>query len=206
IGSFASVTNADTSGNDLGLFVADAWHSAPRWTLTASGRYSRAEAAISDLSGLAPQLNGSHVFSRFTPAAGVNFNPLGGLTFYAGYSEGMRAPSAIELACANPSVPCQLPNDFISDPPLAAVVARTLELGARGKAALWQWSAAAYQSRLSNDIEFLSAGAGAPNAGYYANIGATRRTGLELAASTHQGTLALALRYSLIDARFGSPF
>ena len=206
LGSFAPVTNADTSGNDLGLFVADAWHAAPRWTLTASGRYNRAEAGISDLSGLAPQLNGSHVFVRFTPAAGANFNPRAGLTLYAGYSEGMRAPSAIELACANPSAPCQLPNDFISDPPLAAEVARTLELGARGKTALWQWSAAAYHSRLSNDIEFISASAGAASAGYYANIGATRRTGLELAAATHQGPLALTLRYSFIDASFSSSF
>lgn len=206
VGAFAPVTNADTTSNDFGLFVADAWHPAPHWTLTASGRYSRAEAGISDLSGLAPQLSGSHVFSRFTPAAGANFNPRADLTLYAGYSEGMRAPSAIELACANPSAPCQLPNDFISDPPLAAEVARTLELGARGKSALWQWSAAAYQSRLSNDIEFISANPGAANAGYYANIGATRRTGLELAASAHPGPLALTLRYSFIDAVFRSAF
>jgi len=206
VGALTPVTNADTTSNDLGLFVADAWHPAPRWTLTASGRYSRAATGISDLSGLAPQLNGSHVFSRFTPAAGANFNPHADLTFYAGYSEGMRAPSAIELACADPSAPCELPNDFLSDPPLAAEVARTLELGARGRTALWQWSAAAYQSRLSDDIEFISANPGSANAGYYANIGATRRTGLELAASTRAGQLALALRYSLIDAVFRSTF
>jgi len=206
LGSFAPVTNADTSGNDLGVFVADAYHPAPRWTLTASGRYSRAQASISDLSGLAPQLDASHVYSRLTPAAGANFNPRAGLTLYVGYSEGMRAPTAIELACANPSAPCQLPNDFISDPPLAAEVARTLELGARGRTELFQWSAAAYQSRLSNDIEFISANPGAPNAGYYANIGATRRTGLEFAAATHRGPLAVTLRYSFIDAIFSSAF
>jgi outer membrane receptor protein involved in Fe transport len=206
LGPFAPVTDADTTGNDFGLFAADAFHPAPRWTLTASGRYNRAAAGIYDRSGLAPQLNGSHVFSRFTPAVGANFNPREHLTLYAGYSEGMRAPSAIELACANPSAPCQLPNEFVSDPPLAAEVARTLELGARGKTALWQWSAAAYQSRLGDDIEFISASSGAPNAGYYANIGATRRTGLELAAATHQGPLAVTLRYSLIDAVFSSTF
>jgi outer membrane receptor protein involved in Fe transport len=206
LGSFAPVTNADTTGNDLGLFIADAYHPAPRWTLSASARYSRAEAGITDLSGLAPQLNGSHVFSRITPAAGANFNPRAGLTLYAGYSEGMRAPSAIELACANPSAPCQLPNDFVSDPPLAAEVARTLELGARGETARWQWSGAIYRSLLTDDIEFVSASPGAPNAGYYANVGATRRTGLEVAVSTHQGPLAFSLRYSFIDAAFGSAF
>jgi outer membrane receptor protein involved in Fe transport len=206
LGPFAPVTNADTASNDLGLFVADAYHPTPHWTLTVSGRYDRAEVRIADLSGLAPRLDGAHVFGRFDPAAGANFNPHPGLTLYAGYSEGMRAPTAIELTCADPAAPCQLPNDFISDPPLTPEVARTLELGARGRSALWQWSAAAYQSRLSNDIEFISANRGAPNAGYYANIGATRRTGLELSASTHQGPLALALRYSLIDAVFSSNF
>ncbi len=206
MGAFMPVTNAATTNNDLGLFVADAYHPTPRWTLTAAGRYSRAEVGISDLSGLAPQLNDTQVFSRFTPAAGANFNPRADLTLYAGYSEGMRAPTAIELTCAAPSAPCQLPNDFVADPPLAAEVARTLELGARGHSAVWQWSAAAYQTRLSNDIEFISASSGPGNAGYYANVGAARRTGLELAASTHQGPLALTLRYGLIDATFSSTF
>jgi len=85
-------------------------------------------------------------------------------------------------------------------------VARTLELGARGRAGLWQWSAAAYHSRLSNDIEFISASPGAGNAGYYANVGATQRTGLELAASRTAGPLSLTARYSFIDATFRSTF
>jgi outer membrane receptor protein involved in Fe transport len=206
LGTFMPVTSADTNNNALGVFVADAYHPAPGWTLTASGRYDRAEVSITDLSGRAPQLDGTHVFTRFEPAAGANFNPHPGLTLYAGYSEGMRAPSAIELACADPTAPCQLPNDFVSDPPLAPEVARTLELGARGRSAPWQWSVAAYQGRLTDDIEFIGANPGAPNAGYYANIGATRRTGLELAASTRQGPFALTLRYSFIDATFRSTF
>jgi len=153
-----------------------------------------------------PPLDGSHVFSRFNPAAGVNFNPRAGLTLYTGYSEGMRAPTAIELTCADPAAPCSLPNDFVADPPLAAEISRTLELGARGRAASWQWSAAAYQSRLSSDIEFISSNPGAPNAGYYANIGATRRMGLELAAARRTGPLTLSARYGFIDATFRSAF
>lgn len=206
-GPFVPVTNAQTTSDDLGLFVADTLHLTPRWTVTISGRYERATAAISDLSGRAPQLDGRHVFSRFNPAAGANFNPRPGLTLYAGYSEGMRAPTAIELTCADPAAPCQLPNDFISDPPLAPEVARTLELGARGhRDDSWEWSAALYQSRLSNDLEFISSSAGAANAGYYANIGATRRTGLELGSSVHDGPVSVTLRYNFIDATFRSGF
>lgn len=205
-GAFLPVTDADTRNDNRGLFAADAYHLTARWTLTASGRYDRAAAEISDRSGRAPQLDGTHVFTRFNPAAGANFNPHAGLTLYAGYSEGMRAPTAIELTCAAPSAPCQLPNGFVADPPLAAEVARTLELGGRGQAALWRWSIAVYQSRLGNDIEFISASAGAANAGYFANIGAARRTGAELAASTHRGPLVLSARYSFIDATFRTGF
>src|SRR5262249_38417284 len=75
LGAFMPVTDAGSSNDDLGLFVADAWHVAQRWTLTASGRYDRARVSVSDRSGLAPQLDGTHVFTRFDPAAGVNFNP-----------------------------------------------------------------------------------------------------------------------------------
>src|SRR5262249_55908420 len=134
------------------------------------------------------------------------FNPRPGLTFYAGYSEGMRAPTAVELTCADPAAPCQLPNDFLADPPLAAEVAHTLEVGARGRDQLWEWSATLYQSRLSNDLEFISSSAGAANAGFYANVGATRRSGLELGSSVHRGPVSVTLRYDFIDATFRSRF
>ena len=71
-------------------------------------------------------MNGSHRFARFNPALGLNFNPSPRLTAYAAYNEGMRAPTAIELTCADPEAPCKLPNSFLSDPPLKKVVARTL--------------------------------------------------------------------------------
>jgi outer membrane receptor protein involved in Fe transport len=205
-GAFAPVTDADTSSRYLGVYAADVLHLTPLISVSAAGRYNRARVEVSDRTGTAPQLNGVHVFTRFNPGLGINFNPRPRLTLYAGYSEGMRAPTAIELTCADPSAPCKLPNDFVSDPPLAAVVARTAEVGVRGGGEGWQWSAAAFQSRLSNDIEFVSSVAGASNAGYFANVGATRRTGMELSAAKQWGALAVSARYSLIDATFRSTF
>ena len=52
---------------------------------------------------------------------------------YAGYSESTRVPTPLELTCASETDPCRLPNGFISDPPLAPVVARTFEVGVRGR-------------------------------------------------------------------------
>jgi outer membrane receptor protein involved in Fe transport len=119
----------------------------------------------------------------------------------------MRAPTPVELTCADPDAPCRLPNNFLSDPPLQLVTARTLEAGARGK---WgeagKWSAAVYRTALGNDIQFVSSVAGAANAGYFRNVGRTRRQGIELAAGERAAAFEVEGRLSLVDATFQSPF
>jgi outer membrane receptor protein involved in Fe transport len=129
------------------------------------------------------------------------------VTAYAGYSEGLRAPTAMELTCADADAPCKLPNAFLSDPPLEAIVAKTSEAGLRGR---WggegAWSAALFHTAISNDIQFVSAGAGALNAGFFRNVGSTQRNGLELAASGRASNWDWALRYSWIRATFEAPF
>lgn len=37
-----------------------------------------------------------------------------------------RAPTSVELGCANPAQPCKLPNAMAGDPPLAPVAAKNL--------------------------------------------------------------------------------
>jgi len=113
----------------------------------------------------------------------------------------------MELTCADPGAPCQLPNIFLADPPLQAVLSRTLEFGTRHSlGGNWRLSAAAFRTDLENDIQFVSTSGAAANTGYFRNVGATRRAGIELGA---EGTLArwsLAARYSYVDATFESPF
>ena len=45
-------------------------------------------------------LDGDHHFSRFNPAVGLAYAALPTLTLYAGYNEGSRTPTAVELGCA----------------------------------------------------------------------------------------------------------
>jgi iron complex outermembrane recepter protein len=207
VGEFELETDADTRTRYLGAFVADTFNLNSKWTLTASGRYNHARIRVEDRTGEAPLLNGEHTFSRFNPAVGVNFNPTSNFTGYASYNEGIRAPTAIELTCADPDAPCKLPNDFLADPPLDEVISKTVEVGARGVAsASWRWSAALYRTDLENDIAFISAGAGATNAGFFANVGTTRRQGLELGLETRLDPIALAVRYTFLDATFRSAF
>ena len=206
LGEFAADTDADTRNQYLGVFFTDTLSLDRHWALTLSGRYNRARVKIDDRSGSAPELNGDHTFTRFNPAIGIAFNPTDRLTAYASYNEGMRAPTPIELTCADPAAPCKLPNNFLADPPLKKVVAKTIEAGARGK---WgtesTWSAAVYRTESRDDIQFISS-SGAINAGYFANIGDTRRQGVELGAGTKWASLRLSARYSYIDATFRTGF
>jgi iron complex outermembrane recepter protein len=205
-GDFVPQTDVGTRNRYLGAFVADTLALSAEWTLTLAGRYNQARISVADRSGHDPGLDNTSNFSRFNPAIGLNFNPSPVVTAYASYSEGMRAPSPIELTCADAAAPCKLPNVFLSDPPLKAVVSRTIEAGARGRSGVSTWSAAVYRTDLDDDIQFIASGFGALNAGYFRNVGKTRREGIELAAGTRLSDLTLNLRYSHTDATFRSSF
>ena len=204
-GDFAPETDARTRTRNVALYATNRLSIDERWTLTTSGRFNDARITIRDQSGTNPALDGDHAFRRFNPALGLNFNPSPGLTAYASYNEGMRAPTATELTCADPAAPCKLPNSFLADPPLKMVVAKTVEVGARGKSGDTSWSAAVYRSELLDDIQFISSG-GAINAGYFQNVGKTRRQGLEVSAATKWGGFGVVARYSLIDATYVTGF
>ncbi len=207
IADFTPETDSDSTTRHVGVFVSDSLDFAERWTLSLAGRFNRADISITDRSGTAPELNGSHRFTRFNPAIGLSFNPNSALTTYASYNEGMRAPTAIELTCADPSAPCKLPNNFLADPPLKKVVSKTFEAGARGKVdADTHWSAALFRTDLHDDLQFVSSNGVAINAGYFQNVGTTRRQGLELGGGSKFGALALTLHYSFIDATYRTGF
>jgi outer membrane receptor protein involved in Fe transport len=150
-------------------------------------------------------VTGNHTFSRVNPALGFTLTPTNSLTFYADYNEASRAPTVIELGCANPAAPCGLPNDFASDPDLKQVVARTIEVGARGTPADQRltWSADVFRTTNSNDIQFI---ASAVNAGYFDNVGSTRRQGFDVSVGGKEGAFHWRAAYSFVDATFESSF
>jgi len=154
-------------------------------------------------------------FQRLNPSAGITFNPLDALkldswmqdfTTYFNYNEGFRAPTTVEMACANPNAPCSLPNGFVSDPSLKPVVSHTLEAGLRGKFnQLLKWNAAVYQTINTNDILYLNAPGGSQNVGYFSNVGTTRRQGIELGLSgLALESLNWYISYGFVDATYQS--
>ena len=203
-------TDADTATRYAGLFASESFSLDERWTLLLAGRWNTAQVRIADRSGTAPELDGSHRFVRFNPALGLTWSPDTRLTAYLSHTEGMRAPTAIELACADPAAPCKLPNNFLADPPLKKVVSSTLEAGARGRlgsdAAATTWSGAIYRTDLRDDMQFTSSDGLAANAGYFQNVGRTRRQGFELGAGQRLGPAAVTLRYAFVDATYRTGF
>jgi iron complex outermembrane recepter protein len=206
-GDYVLETNVATKNRSLGLYLADTIALAPQWSLSLSGRYNKAHATTHDLTGESPAIDGANTFQRFNPALGLTWTPNARVNVFGGVSQGTRVPSAVELTCADPAAPCTLPNIFVADPPLKQVVATTYEAGVRGRVgATGFYSAAIYRTDLADDIQFIGAGSGAVNAGYFQNVGKTRRQGAEVSGGATWGEVRLVARYSFLDATFQTGF
>jgi len=190
-----------------GLYATDTLEINGKWFVTAAARYNNLQIKNTDLKNPAgaSSLSGSHNFQRLNPSIGFVNKVTDNLSIYTNYSESSRAPTSMELGCANPAQPCKLPNAMAGDPPLDQVVARTLDLGARGKfGASTLWSISAYQTQSTDDIQFVYA-SGNSSRGYFKNVGDTNRKGLDLSINSKPfENLNVSANYSYIDARYGS--
>jgi outer membrane receptor protein involved in Fe transport len=172
-----SFTEVETETKNLSFYLTDTLSLTEQLSLTLSGRWNKTEIELRDQLGTA--LNGDHSFTRFNPAAGVAYDVNEQVNVYTGYSESNRAPTAMELTCADPDDPCRLPNAFLSDPPLEQVVAKSWEAGVRGSLPAFDWHFGLFHTTNEDDIIFISAGA-LTNEGYFDNVGETRRQGIEM--------------------------
>lgn len=187
----------------LSLFVTDTVALSPVLHLTASARYNASHVTTFDrLNRVAPNLDGDHHYRKLNPALGLSWQVLPTLNAYAGFSQGSRVPTPIELGCADPANPCTLPNAMAADPYLKQVVARTFEAGLRGKLAGGiGWNAGIYRTVADDDILFVGT---STSAGYFTNFGRTRRQGIELGIDGRYGKVDWFAGYNWLHATFGS--
>jgi outer membrane receptor protein involved in Fe transport len=198
-----SLAGLDATTDNAGVYATAALGLTDALTLTLSGRYNHTEVELEDRLG--DDLSGHHTFERFNPAIGLTVKVVQDLAFYTSYSEANRAPSPVELTCADDTDPCRLPNAFVADPPLEQVVAKTVEAGFRGAFRGARWHAGVFHTINRDDILFISAGA-LTNEGFFANVGETRRQGVELSLSGESDRLQWFVNYTALDATFRENF
>ncbi len=215
------------------LFATDTYAINSKLSVTASGRYNHTRVKLRDnLAGTkegvcinnatgdieacdgtntvvqdAPSQNigSTSTYHRFNPAVGLTYSMSEQLNVFAGYNEGNRAPSPIETGCSDKNSPCLLPNAMAGDPPLKQVVAKTWEAGVRGKlAGNMNWSASTYRTTNHDDLQFIASGT--TGAGYFDNVGKTRRQGLDLGFGGAEGDFRWSAGYSYVRATYESTF
>ena len=156
---------------------------------------------------LSPNRDTTSTFRRVSPRGGLSVAVGRGGSLYFSTGQSFRAPALIELACADPLEPCPLPFALGDDPPLDPVVATTYEAGGHWAADRVEFTVAAYRTDVRNDIFlFPYDDAGGPNEstidGYFANIDATRREGLEARARGMFGPMSAYAGYGYTRATF----
>jgi outer membrane receptor protein involved in Fe transport len=186
------------------FYVTDSLTLANKFTLTLSGRYNHTSVDNDDR--LRPTgtgtLTSSNSFDRFNPAVGFTYRASNYFTPYFNYSEGNRAPTSIELGCADPNLPCKLPNALAGDPPLKQVVTRTFEAGLRGGGAenKLNWSVGWFRGNNHNDILFVASQQ--TGFGYFKNFGETRRQGVEVNLNSQISRLRIGGGYTFLNATY----
>jgi outer membrane receptor protein involved in Fe transport len=190
----------------VGLYFTDTFRLTNALAATLSGRFNHTTVEAEDRvnPGVPNNLDANYTYTKFNPAIGLTYEISPSLSTYGGWSQGNRAPTPIELGCADPNNPCSLPNAMAADPFLEQVVSQTIEAGFRG--ALFddvRWNAGVFHSVNKDDILFVAAGVGSQ--GYFTNFGKTQRQGAEIGLSGGSGgRFNWSVDYSFVDATFES--
>lgn len=171
--------------------------------IDASARYDRT--TIHNRDAISPgggtgSLDTDQTFQRLNPALALRYAVSPHLALDAAIAQTSRAPSAIELGCADPASPCRLPNALAGDPPLKQVVAFTLEGGINADLHGIAARVGAFRTASHDDILFVSDNAS--GYGYFRNFGQTLRQGVDVDLSGQIGPLHLTGHYTFLDATY----
>ncbi len=205
-----------TTNDYVGVYVSNTTDVTKNLSLTLGGRWNYARIAIQNENfepdpndpSVVDKLTGTHEYYRFNPMAGATYKLGYGLTLYGSYAEANRAPTAAELACADPDAPCLIESFLTADPPLKQVVSHTFELGLRGNLATWnngsqlQWTAGLFRTLNTDDI--ITVASTSNGRGYFKNAGDTLRQGVELGLTYRERWWTAYANYAFIDATFRS--
>ena len=136
---------------------------------------------------------------------GATYKLTPNLTLYGDFAEANRAPTPLELACADPVRPCLIDNALVGDPNLQQVVSYTFEGGLRGQFNIAQGTAELDCRRLSRaQHQRHSSPFSSPLIGhqFFQNAGNTLRQGIEANVTYKQDRWNIYANYTYVDATF----
>lgn len=211
----AAIDTAGVKGQStaLGVFLSDTVKLSEQTHVTLAGRYNQTTVrnTITDYydqedgefeAGVV-QPEEKFTYRKFNPSLGLSHKLGDNATFFGNWSQSNRAPTVIELGCADPANPCQLPTGLQADPYLKQVVAQTLEAGMRWRNANnYSMAVSAYQTTNKDDILFIPSAT--PGLGYFKNFDKTRYQGVDISANKSWGTVRMGVAYSYLKATYES--
>ena len=204
---YGDSTDLNGTTNTVSLYASNTYSMTDKLHVTTAARFDRSQ--VSNLDNLIASgintLTGDHTFQRLNPSIGLNYELAKSTTGFISYNEGSRAPTSMELGCANPDAPCKLPNSMAGDPDLKQVVTKSVDLGLRGVLGGGVgWSASLYRAMNYDDIQFLFDSTA--QKGYFSNVGKTKRQGLDLGIFGVGESLNWSASVSYINATYQDTF
>ena len=198
----------------FGTYLADTYKLSDKSYVTVAGRFNQttvkntlltynAEAPTETGDGvLDSTASESYTYRKFNPSLGMTHQLGSNVSVFGNWAQSNRAPTILELGCANSAKPCSLPTGLQSDPYLKQVVSQTIEAGMRWKNDYdYNLSLSAYRTINRDDIIFTAI---STTQGYFQNFGKTQYMGLDIQANKTWGTWSLNTTYSYLRATYES--
>ena len=198
----AGVTGTSTA---FGTYLADTYKLSDNTFVTAAGRFNQTTVANTLTSYTNGTSQGSEsesfTYRKFNPSLGMT-HQFGQLTLFGNWAQSNRAPTVLELGCADKDNPCALPTGLQADPYLSQVVSQTLEAGMRWKnESGYNLSLSAYRTINKDDIIFVAVNT---TEGYFDNFAKTQYLGVDINAGKSWGAWQLNTTYSYLKATYES--
>ena len=200
----AGVTGTSTA---FGTYLADTYKLSDKTFVTVAGRFNQTTVAntltsYDDAGASEGSESESFTYRKFNPSFGMTHQLGAQLTVFGNWAQSNRAPTVLELGCADPDEPCALPTGLQADPYLSQVVSQTLEAGMRWKNDFgYNLSISAYRTINKDDIIFVSK---TSTTGYFDNFSKTQYMGIDINANKIWGAWKFNTAYSYLKATYES--
>lgn len=205
-GCDSPIDTAGVSGTTtaFGSYLSDTYKLTEKTFATVAGRYNLTTVANTLASYTNGSLTGrkseSFTYRKLNPSLGLTHQLGSQLSVFSNWAQSNRAPTVLELGCADSSNPCSLPTGLQSDPYLSQVVSQTIEAGMRWKNDNdYNLSLSAYRTVNKDDIIFISK---TTTTGYFSNFAKTQYLGLDINANKTWGNWKLNTTYSYLRATY----